>query len=282
MRDFLLMRFLKKYGLFLLIIFSLSSLGQNIPFENGGKNNGVGNSSIAIAQIWSINNNQAGLAYLKNPEIAIYYTNRFLLKELSSQSIAYAYPSSFGTWGIAMDYFGYTQHSEFQIGLAYAKRFNDYISIGARFNYLQYQQTAEYGNTHTILAELGILSHPNDKIFIGAHIYNPSMSKFDTNVPESAPTIMSVGLAYLIDDATELLFQIDKNIRQQTTFKIGTELKIKKILFLRAGINILPHAFFLGIGYNYKNIRFNIAFSYQQILGISPSSSFSYQFSSVK
>ena len=151
-----------------------------------------------------------------------------------------------------------------------------------RFNYLQYQQTAEYGSTQAILAELGILSHPNDNIFIGAHIYNPSMAKFNTNIPQSAPTIMSIGIAYLIDDATQILFQIDKNIRQQTTFKVGAELNLKKTLYLRAGINILPNAFFLGVGYYYKNIRFNIAFSYQQMLGLSPASSFSYQFSSVK
>lgn len=274
--------YLSKHKLFILFFFlTLFSRGQNIPFENGAANNGLGNSSLAMSNIWSINNNQAALSYLKNPEIAIYYTNRFLLKELSSQSIAYAHPTSFGTWAMAIDYFGYNQHSEFQIGLAYAKKFNEYISLGARFNYLQYQQTAEYGNTHTVLAELGILSHPNENIFIGAHIYNPSMAKFDTNVPESAPTIMSIGLAYLIDDATKLLFQIDKNIRKNTTFKMGAELNLKKAIYLQAGINILPNAFFIGLGYNYKNIRFNIAFSYQQMLGVSPSSSFSYQFNSV-
>ena len=265
---------------FLLIILLLPfvAFSQNIPFESGGKNVGMGNSTMTVAQVWSVNNNQGGLGYLENPEIGIYYTNRFLLKELSSQSLVFAYPTKFGNIGASVEYFGYSQQSELQLGLAYAKKFNKYISLGVKFDYLQYQQLEEYGNTHAVIAEVGILSHPYKNIFIGAHVYNPSRSKFNTSVEKYAPTIFSVGIAYIPDPLVSLTAQIDKDINYSPTYKVGVELNLKESFYIRSGINLSPNAYFLGLGYYFKNIKFDIAFSYQQVLGISPASSFGYEF----
>ena len=268
------MRFFLLFILFLpLLVFS-----QNIPFEAGGQNAGMGKSTLAIDQVWAINNNQGGLGYLENPEIGVYYTNRFLMKELSSQSFVVAYPTKYGNIGMSIDYFGYSQQSEMQMGLAYAKKFNKYLSLGVKFDYLQYQQAKEYGNTHTVLAEIGILSHPYENIFIGAHIYNPSMSKFNTAIEKSAPTIFSVGMAYIPDPLVKLTAQIDKDLNYAPTYKVGVELNLKELFYIRSGINISPNAYYLGLGYNFKNIKFDIAFSYQQVLGISPASSLEYTF----
>lgn len=251
---------------------------QNIPFESGGRNVGMGKSTMAIKQVWSINNNQGALGYLENPEIGLYYTNRFLMKELSSQSLVFAYPTQIGNIGVSIDYFGYTQQSEMQLGLAYAKKMNQYISVGVKFNYLQYQQPQEYGNTYAVLAEVGILSHPYENIFIGAHVYNPSMSKFNTSVEKSVATIFGIGFAYIPDPLVKLTAQIDKDLNYTTTYKVGVELNLKEAFYIRSGINISPNAYYLGLGYYFKNIKFDIAFSYQQILGLSPASSFAYEF----
>ena len=264
--------------LILLILVPFTLFSQNIPFESGGKNLGMGGSTIAIDQVWSVNNNQGGLGYLENPEVGLYYTNRFLLKELSSQSLVFAYPTKYGNLGFSVDYFGYSQQSEFQLGLAYAKKLNKYISLGVKFDYLQYQQPEEYGNTHAIVAELGILSHPYENIYIGAHVYNPSMSKFNTAVEKSAPTIFSFGMAYIPDPLVSLTAQVDKNINYDLTYKVGVELNLQEALFIRAGVNLAPNAYYLGLGYYFKNIKFDFAFSYQDVLGISPATSLGYEF----
>ncbi len=264
----------------LLIVFllPLTLFSQNIPFEGGAKSVGMGKSTIALSQVWSINNNQGGLGFLENPEIGVYYTNRFLLKELSSQSIAYAYPTKYGNLGLSIDFFGYSQQSEMQFGLAYAKKFNKYLSLGLKFDYLQYQQPEEYGNTHAVVAELGIMSHPYQNIYIGAHIYNPSRSKFNTAVEKFAPTVFGFGLAYTPDPMVSLTAQVDKNLDYSTTYKAGVELNISKALFLRVGVNLYPNAYYLGLGYYFKNIKFDFAFSYQNVLGVSPASSLGYEF----
>lgn len=260
------------------LILPLFSFSQNIPFESGGRNVGMGKSSSAISQVWSINNNQGGLGFLENPEIGIYYTNRFLLKELSSQSFVFAYPTKYGNLGISIDHFGYTQHSEMQIGLAYAKKLNKYISLGLKFDYLQYQQPEEYGNARAILAEFGIFSNPYDGIFVSAHIYNPTRAKFNTSIEKYAPSIFSFGLAYKPDPLVCLTAQIDKNLIYSTVYKMGVELNLKESLYIRAGLNISPNAYYMGLGYYFKNIKFDLAFSYQEVLGISPASSLGYEF----
>jgi hypothetical protein len=264
--------------LLLSIFLPLLSLSQNIPFGAGGKNGGMGKSTIAVAQIWSVNNNQGGLGYLENPEIGIYYTNRFLMQELSSESFVFAYPTKFGNLAFSVDFFGYSQQSEMQLGLAYAKKFNKYISLGAKFDYLQYQQPEEYGNAHAIIAEVGLLSHPYKQIYIGAYVYNPSLSDFNTSVEKKAPTIFSIGLAYVPDPLVSLTAQVDKNIEYSATYKMGVELNLKESLYIRAGVNISPNAYYLGMGYYFKNIKFDLAFSYQQVLGVSPASSLAYEF----
>jgi len=267
-----------KTFILVVLLFPFIAYSQNIPFEGGGQNAGMGKSTLALKQVWSVNNNQGALGYLESPEIGLYYTNRFLMKELSSQALVFAYPTPFGNIGLSVDYFGYAQQSEMQLGLAYAKKLNKYISLGVKFDYLQYQQAKEYGNTYAVLAEVGILSHPYDNIFIGAHVYNPSMAKFNTIVEKSAPTIFALGIAYIPDPLVKLTAQVDKDLDYATTYKLGVELNLKEALYIRSGINISPNAYYLGLGYYFKNIRFDIAFSYQQVLGISPASSFAYEF----
>jgi long-subunit fatty acid transport protein len=121
-----------------------------------------------------------------------------------------------------------------QLGLAYAKKLNKYISLGVKFDYLQYQQPQEYGNTHAIIAEVGILSHPYDNIFIGAHIYNPSMSKFNTSVEKYAASIFSVGIAYIPDPLVKLTAQVDKDLNYSATYKVGVELNLKESFYIRS------------------------------------------------
>jgi len=269
----------KMRKIFLLLVFSpLFIFSQNIPFESGGRSQSMGGSTIALANVWSVNNNQGGLGYLENPEIALYYTNRFLLKELSSQSFVFAYPTQYGNIGASVDYFGYSQQSEIQFGLAYAKKFNKYISLGVKFDYLRYQQAEEYGSAQAILAEIGIVSNPYKNIYLGAHVYNPSRSKFNTATKKYAPTILSLGIAYVPDQMVSLTAQVDKGMDYDATYKMGVELNLKESLFIRAGINVSPNAYYLGFGYYFKNIKFDLAFSYQQVLGLSPASSLGYEF----
>jgi hypothetical protein len=264
--------------LYLLVCLPLLIEAQNIPFSTGASDAATGNSSLAVSRVWSVNNNQGGLGELENPEVGLYYTNRFMLKELGLQSLVVAYPTKIGNWGASVDYFGYSEQSEMQLGLAYAKKLNKYISLGLKFNFLQYQQAEVYGNTHAIVAEFGIVSNPYENIYVGAHVYNPSRSKFNTAIEKYAPTIFNLGIAYRPDPMICLTAQVDKAIEYDLVYKAGVEMTLKESLYLRAGINIQPNAYYLGLGYYFKNIKFDFAFSYQQTLGVSPASSLSYEF----
>ncbi len=267
-----------KQFLWFLVCLPLLTEAQNIPFSAGANHVGTGHSRIAVADVWSLNNNQAGIAELQNPEIGLYYTNRFMLQELSSQSLVAAYPTKIGTWGASVDYFGYSVQSEVQLGLAYAKKLNKYISLGLKFNFLQYQQPEVYGNTYAVVAEFGIFSNPYENIYVGAHVYNPNRSKFNTAIEKYAPSIFNLGIAYRPAPMVTLTAQVDKAIEYDLTYKAGVEMVLKQSLYLRLGANIHPNAYYLGLGYYFKNIKIDVAFAYQQTLGTSPAGSVSYEF----
>jgi len=268
---------MKKF-LVVLLWLPLTLCAQNLPLESGGRSIGLANSAMAVSQVWSVNTNQAALAFLEKPEVGLFYTNRFLLKELGSQSLVFAYPSKFGVLAASVDYFGYSQQSEMQVGLAYAKRLSTYLSLGFKFNYLQYQQVEFYGKTRAIVAELSLLAKPYDKVILGFHVYNPNRSKFNTRVEKFAPTIFNFGAAYVPNSQLLISAQVSKNLEYAMTYKMGIEFELKDRLFLRTGFNVQPNAYFLGVGFDFKGVQFNLAFSYQNSLGLSPASSLSYEF----
>ena len=122
------------------------------------------------------------------------------------------------------------------------------------------------------------MSHPYENIFVGVQVYNPTMSKFNTTVEKFAPTIFSFGLAYTPDPLVSLTAQVDKSLIYDAIYKMGVEMNLKEALYLRAGINLHPNAYYLGLGYYFNNIKFDLAFSYQDVLGVSPASSLGYEF----
>ncbi len=264
----------------LLILWMLPSVLQAQYLQNGmgARNEGLAKSTIAVPHLWSISNNPSGIAYLKSPEIGVFYTNRFLMKELSTQSIAAVYPSKWLNIGLSVEHFGYSELSELQAGLAVAKTFNKYFSLGFKFNYLEYRQAEVYGTARAFLVQIGLTSNPIKDIYIGAHIYNPSRAKFNTLVSQYVPTIFSLGAAYKPDRMVGLTAQIDKSLEAELTYKMGVEFNVTESLYIRAGVNVKPNAYFLGVAYYFKNIRLDIAFSHQQVVGISPSASMGYVF----
>jgi hypothetical protein len=44
----------------------------------------MGTASVALADFWSLQNNQAGLAYFNTPAAGAYFENRFLVKEFKN------------------------------------------------------------------------------------------------------------------------------------------------------------------------------------------------------
>ncbi len=255
---------------------------QNITFADnyptGARQSAMGTAGVTFHDVWAVQNNQAGLAGLESMAIGFHFENRYLTPQYGLKALAFGLPTSQGTFGVNVSYFGYSLYNESKIGLAYARKFNDYFSIGIQLDYLNYFIADYYGNRGTAVAELGIISKPLDKLTFGVHIYNPTLSQVADYNNERIPTIVKVGLNYKFNDKFLMAVETEKDIDFKPRYKVGMEYYIIDNVALRTGIITNPFENSFGIGYIKKRISASIAFTTNKILGLTPHVSFQYKF----
>jgi hypothetical protein len=189
---------------------------------NAGKSAAMANASVTILDIWSIYNNQAGLGYLENMSVGAYHQSGFI-KEQNLQGIAFALPTKTGTIGASYSYFGFSQYNEMQAGLAFGRSFSKYFAVGIQLNYLHTQIAGDYGNANAVNFEIGIMSQPVDKLFLGAHVYNPSHSKMGD---EKIPTLFKLGASYLFSDKVLFGIETETDMDHDAIFKAGLNYRL--------------------------------------------------------
>ncbi len=250
--------------------------GDNRPA--GSRSAALGNASVAISDVWSVFNNQAGLANLETANAGVYYENRFLLKELGYKAAAIAYPLKSGTIGLSFNHFGYSAYNESKIGLAYARGFGKYLSFGLQLDYNMTRLAENYGNRNFVTFEAGMLANITPKLVLGAHVYNPINAKLAQYNDERAPVIFRVGAVYTLSDKFTLVAETEKNIYTDASVNAGIEFKASNQIFLRGGISTGQESFSFGAGFHFGNFMVDISSSYHSILGYSPQASVSFKF----
>ena len=268
-----------RFFIFILLV-SLCNIAkaghENFPL--GARQAGMGSTGAAFPDIWSATHNQAGLALLQKPTFGLFYESRFALKELGLKAGAFAYPTSSGVFAIDLMQFGYSKYNESRIGLAFAKSLGANFSAGIKFDYLNTYFSEEYGNKGTFIAELGLLAKPAEHLYIGGHIYNINRAKIAAYNDERIPTLLTVGIAYEFSEKVLCTVEAEKDLEYKAIYKAGMEYRFMENLFLRAGVTSNPNQMSFGIGYVYKRIKADIAFSSHQVLGITPHVGFIYEF----
>ena len=251
---------------------------QAFSIQNQGVEEGraaaMANTSVTLADIWSIYHNQAGLGYLEDISVGVFHQSGYI-KEQNLQGLAFALPTKTGTIGASYSYYGYSQYNEMQAGLSFGRSFSKYFSVGLQLNYLHTQIAGNYGSANAVNFEIGILSQPIDNLFIGAHVYNPSRSKMGD---EEIPTIFNLGVSYLFSE--KLLFAVgtEKDINQEAKFKAGFDYRLIEYVSLQAGISTNPAKYSFGVGFHWQKINAHAGFVKHQTLGFTPSFTLSYGF----
>ena len=261
----------------------ITILAYNITFADnyptGARQSAMGTASVSFHDVWAVQNNQAGLASLENMTIGFHFENRYLAPQYGLKSLVFGLPTSQGTFGVNINYFGYSLYNESKIGLAYARKFSDYFSLGISLDYLNYYiADFYYGNKGTAVAEIGVLSKPLEKLTFGVHIYNPTMSQVADYNNERIPTIVRFGLNYEFNEKFLMAVETEKDIDFKPRYKVGLEYFIIDDVALRTGIITNPFENSFGIGYIKKRISANIAFSTNKLLGLTPYVSLQYKF----
>jgi hypothetical protein len=246
-------------------------------FPAGARSAALGNAAVTSTNVFAAYNNQAALGFMDKTVAAIDYQNRFLVSDLHLASAVFAMPIPYaGTMGISFCSFGTSPYNELRMGIALGKRLSEHISIGAQIDYNQIT-IAEYGSTGAITAEAGILAHPLNNLWVGAHVYNFTYSRFfSSQYREQLPVIFNLGLGYQIITTTSLFVQSEFRSGQNARLKAGIEHFLLPAFAVRIGTTLKPLELFAGVGYTYRSLVIDFAFAHHEMLGYSPQLSLSY------
>ncbi len=258
-----------------LIPFFLPATG-NVP--EGGRSAAMGNASVALADFWSLQNNQAGLAFYNQPAAGVYFENRFLVKELSLNSGGVVLPVNSGVFGVKFAYFGYDLYNESKVGLAYARKFGENFAAGLQLDYLLTSIGDDYGKKGVVTFEAGIQSKINQNLTIGAHVFNPIHAKLNEYSDERIPAILRVGAAYSFDKNLILTVEAEKETAFDPALRFGIEYRIIDEVFVRGGLSSNPGQYTFGFGLNLNRLKVDFASSVHHVLGYSPQISLIYSF----
>ena len=268
---------LKKLLLGLLFFATLQIHAQNgLPPFAGAKGIALGDVGVAFNDINSGFSNQAGLADLESFGVSVAAESRFALAAIKSFGAVAAYPTKSGTFALNLNNFGGEAYNEQRIGLAYARKLFDKLSIGAQFDFIN-TSIENYGNKGLITFEIGFRSQLNKKLAIGGHFFSPARVAITTE--EVVPTVYKLGAQYFVSEKVEIYGEVETDFDFPLQIKGGVQYAIIESLYLRAGVHTNPTLFNFGAGYNIKEaFAIDIAASYHQVLGFSPAISVSYFF----
>lgn len=270
---------MKKTYLLILLLFPIHLFASNENHLAGARSHAMGNSSVALLDIWAGFHNQAILAKLNKKSFGAYYENRFATKELSTKAFHFNYPTKLGTFSMTYKQFGFNLYKESKIGIAYSRALGKHFWAGLQFDQIRKELNQSYGSQSQYTFEAGILAEIFPDIHLGFHIFNPSQTNFTTvDYEDEIPCIARFGLSWKLSEQTIITSEIEKNLNHNTKTKFGIEYEITGKIYLRAGVHNHPNSISMGIGYSYKLAKANISFSRHPVLGYTPSADINISF----
>ena len=244
----------------------------------GSRAAGMGFSTAAISDLWSVNNNQAGLAFYDKTAAGVYFENRFAIKESGTQAGAIVLKTKIGVLGTSIIYTGDANLNITKAGLAYALKLGKHFSAGIQLVYIGTALGEEYGKRNNFTFDAGILIRITEQLNFGMHTFNPMHVKLSDYNNESIPTTMNAGFGFTFSDKLLLTAEAYKNSEFPMEFRAGAEYKLGKIAYARVGLSTNPALYTFGFGLEIKKLTLDLSSSVHSVLGYSPQVSMQYSF----
>jgi len=244
----------------------------------GGRSAAMGFSSAAVSDFWSVNNNQAGMAFYDKTAAGIYYENRYLINEMGIQSGAFTLKTRYGVLGANVGYSGDADYNTTKAGLGYALKFGNRLAAGIQLDYIGTTLGEEYGKRSNITFDAGIMIRITEELMFGVHTFNPVHVKLADYSNESIPATLNAGFAYTLTDKFLLTAEAFKSSELPMEFRSGAEFKLGRIAYARIGLSTNPARYTFGFGLDMKNLSLDLSSSWHPQLGYSPQCSLQYSF----
>lgn len=248
---------------------------NHAPSAAGARGMATGTIRTVSQDVNSTFGNQAGLAALENTSLTVFGENRFLLSDVSQFSLAAGLPTNSGTFGLAVQYFGFEDYNEQKLGLAYARKLADKFLVGVQLDYLNVR-IPEYGNQGNLTFEVGVQAELHPQLLIGTHIFSPVQISWTDN-DDYVPTVFAIGASYRPSKKLSITAEVEKDFEFPVNAKFGIDYQIIDQLSLRLGGTTFPVQNTFGIGLHLNNIDIDVATLFHQTLGVSTGVSVSYE-----
>ncbi|WP_143774131.1 hypothetical protein [Niastella vici] len=243
--------------------------GQSIRYSSGTLYTGLGAYSHQFTQSFSFLANQASLGNLSRTSAGVYAEQKYGLKALSMYMATVAMPVNRDGIGISMQYSGFSDFNESQVGLAYGKNLGR-LSVGIQCNY-NMVHVAGYGNDAAVGVEVGSLWQINSTLVTGIHLINPVGGHFRNHSSEKLAAVYQFGAGYDVSKQLFLSAELTKEEGQPVNVQAGLQyVAVPDRLFVRAGITTATSSPYIGMGWQWKNCRADVSMRYHPQLGISP------------
>lgn len=236
----------------------------------GGSVVSMGRTGCCGHNVWSLQNNPAGIAMLEGWHCGLYYENQWLLKEtaLKCGTAVKAFPR-FGSMGLLVEQFGGSQYNETLFGIAYARAFGPYLHLGLRIDYQLFHWGEGYPDRGALGFALGMQSQLTKKLSIGACLIQP-VQRMKTLHEDKLPVTMRLGFAFQFTDDFSGHGEVEKSSEKTgVTLRSGFEYSLFKKFFLRAGAQYHPNVLSFGAGYALGDLQMDVSAEMHPVLGAS-------------
>jgi len=262
-----------------LLLFMLpASYGQDV-FSVGSRNESLAGATTALTGNWSVFGNLAGLASSDYVTVGGCFQNRFLVRELSSRSGFIVVPVQTSRFAFSMSQFGQIPFRQEKFGLTYARKLGERLSFGVQFNWYKLFLSEENRSTGSYGSELGLQYRLKSSLIVGIHVVNP----YQTSIKFSSqrftyPSYVRAGAFYHFSKVFSVTSELENDFDDHFVLKTGFEYSILEKLMVRGGVSGKPYRISAGFGFDLKKLTLDLATTYNQDLGHSPSVSFQYHF----
>jgi len=264
--------------LIMLLLAVKAGLASGEWTPSGGRSAGMGMSSVALSDCWSVHNNQAGMAFSDRTVAGVYFENRYLVKEMGYQTAAFSLKTKYGMLGATIDYSGDANYNTSRAGLAYAMKLGNRFAAGVQLDYIGTVLGEEYGKRSNLTFEAGIMVKMTEQLTFGAHAFNLMHVKMSEFNDERIPTTFNAGFGYAFSNNLLLTAEACKNSEFPMELRTGAEYKFNRMAYSRIGLGTNPFRYTFGFGIEMKNFTFDLSSSVHQQLGYSPQASLQYNF----
>jgi len=262
---------------FLACLFSLRYGWSQVYPQIGARAAGTGGTALTAEDVYSAYNNPGAFGAMEKTSVGLNYENRYLLKELSTQSLAFGYHTEKnGNFGLHFQQYGFELYREMQIGLSYGLKLFDRFYGGFGLNFHRIQLAENYGSKNTASGAIGILYQATDNLHFGMRVLNLSRTKLAEY--ERLPTTFGLGITYYFSEKVLCNIEAEKTILNPVNVKAGFEIHPHEIVYIRLGVNSYPFQSAFGFGLNLDQFQFDLATTWHSALGMSPSAGLTYRF----